>query len=165
QQPQQPQQEAPAAVRGSMPTSEKNHRGIPWTDLYREHGTDLAKKIKGIASRSLDYAMACRLRAMGYSDGEAVRILAHGREWTETVRRGSTPIGTWDQEVARVQKTVRDAYYTPAGDRDSGRLGPNAIKSAHRVESDYARTLRAQQPQPAQEPEQQKTRRRRSRGR
>ena len=162
---QQPQHAAPAAVRGSMPINEKNHRGIPWTDLYREHGADLAKRIKGITSRSLDYAMACRLRAMGYSDGEAVRILAHGREWTETVRRGTTPIGTWDQEVARAQGIVQSAYHTPDGDRDSGRLGFNAIKSANRVESDYARTLRAQQPQPAQEPEQQKTRRRRSRGR
>lgn len=165
-----PQQAAPAALSGSMPTGEKNHRGIPWTDLYREHGADLAEKIKGLKSRPLDYALACRLRAMGYSDGEATRILAHGREWTETVRRGSTPIGTWDQEVARVREIVRAAYNTPDGDRDSGRLGPNAIKSANRVESDYARALRAeqaaQQPAPDQnkEPEQ-KTRRRRSRGR
>ena len=158
----QPQQAAPA-VHGDMPTSEKNHRGIPWTDLYREHGTDLAKKIKGLASRSLDYAMACRLRAMGYPDGQAVRILAHGREWTETVRRGTTPMGTWDQEVARVREIVRAAYNTPDGDRDSGRLGPNAIKSANRVESDYARALRAQQPAPEQQPE--KPARRRSRGR
>lgn len=155
QQPAPQQQQAAPAVRGSIPTSEKNHRGIPWTDLYREHGADLAKRIKGLASRSLDYAIACRLRAMGYSDGEATRILAHGREWTETVRRGSTPIGTWEQEVARVREIVRDAYNTPAGDRDSGRLGPNAIKSANRVESDYARTL-PDQPKPA---------RRRSRGR
>lgn len=166
QQPQQPQQEAPAAVRGSMPTSEKNHRGIPWTDLYREHGADLAERIKGIASRPLDYALACRFRAMGYSDGEATRILAHGREWTETVRRGTTPIGTWDQEVARVRKIVQSAYNTPDGDRDSARLGENAIKAARRVETDYARTLRAQQPpQPAPDQQPKPARRRRSRGR
>lgn len=168
QQPAPQPQEAPVAIHGSMPTSERNHRGIPWTDLYREHGADLAKKIKGIASRSLDYAMACRLRAMGYSDGEATRILAHGREWTETVRRGTTPIGTWEQEVTRAQGIVRDAYNTPAGDRDSGRLGENAIKSARRVESDYARSIREEQAahQPAaDQPEQQKPARRRSRGR
>ena len=170
QQPAPQQHEAPAAVRGDIPTSEKNHRGIPWTDLYREHGADLAKRIKGIASRSLDYALACRLRAMGYSDGEATRILAHGREWTETVRRGTTPIGTWEQEVTRAQGIVRDAYNTPAGDRDSGRLGENAIKSARRVESDYARSIReeqaAHQPAPDQPEQQPKpARRRRSRGR
>lgn len=166
---QQPQHAAPLAIRGDMPTGEKNHRGIPWADLYAVHSIKLSDD-HSVHGRNLDYAVACRLRAIGYSDGEATRILAHGREWNDEIRHGDTPPQAWDQEVARAWTRVKEAYYTPDGDRDSGRLGINAIKAARRAESEWARTLRAeqaaqqQQQQPDQEPEK-PARRRRSRSR
>ena len=168
---QQPQHAAPAAIRGSMPTNENNARGIPWADLYAVHSIRLADD-HGVYGRNLDYAVACRLRAIGYSDGEAARIIAHGREWNDEIRHGDTPPQPWDQEVARAWTRVKEAYYTPDGDKAVARLGINAIKAARRAESEWARTLRAEQaaqqapPAPAQPEQQPKpARRRRSRGR
>lgn len=166
QQPAQPQ-EAPVAIKGNIPTSECNHKSIPWADLYAVHSVKLSDD-HGVHGRNLDYAVACRLRAIGYSDGEAVRIIAHGREWNDEIRHGDTPPQAWDQEVARAWTRVKEAYYTPDGDKAVARLGENAIKAARRAESEWARTLKAEQAahQPAaDQPEQQKPARRRSRGR
>lgn len=141
------QREAPLAVRGAVPTGENAPAGIEWTDVYGVHAFRIAERVPNLQGRNLDYAVACRLRAMGYSDGEAVRILAHGREWNDAIRHGDTPPQEWRQEIARAQNVVNSAYYTPAGDRDTGRLGENAVKAARRAEREYAKSIRDEQTQ------------------
>ena len=138
------QREAPVVVRGAIPQGENAPSGIPWADLYGVHGFKLAENF-GLKGRALDYAVACRLRAVGYSDGETTRILAHGREWNDEVRHGDTAPQAWEQEVIRAQGVVHAAYYTLAGDRDAGRLGENAVKAAKRWERDYAKNLQKEQ--------------------
>ena len=138
------EREVPVAVKGTIPTGEKAPNGIPWADLYGVHGFKLAENF-GLKGRALDYAVACRLRAVGYSDGETTRILAHGREWNDEVRHGDTAPQAWEQEVTRAQGVVHAAYYTQAGDRDAGRLGENAIKAAKRWERDYAKGQKEEQ--------------------
>lgn len=161
-------------VRGAIPDNETAPVGIPWADIYGVHGSDITQKISGLTGRNLDYAVACRLRAIGYSDGEVVRVLAHGREWNKNVRHGDTAPQAWNQEILRAQSVVQAAYYTPAGDRDAGRLGENAIKAAKRWEREYAKGLKDEaaaqaQAQEAQAQEEQtpttKPRRRRGRSR
>lgn len=142
--PAQERQEAPAVVKGAIPQGDTAPVGIQWADLYGVHGFKLAENF-GLKGRALDYAVACRLRAIGYSDGEATRILAHGREWNAEVRHGDTAPQAWEQEVIRAQGVVHAAYYTLAGDRDVGRLGENAVKAARRWERDYAKNLQEEQ--------------------
>lgn len=173
QQPAQQQQEREVpVVRGAIPQRDMAPVGISWANLYGIHGVHISEKVQGITGRQLDYAVACRLRGMGYSDGEAIRILAHGREWNKEVRHGDTAPQSWEQELLRAQAVVRAAYYTHSGDRDTSRLGDNAIKAAKRWERDCAKDLKeeaaqapaAQEKKP--EPEQTaKPRRRRGRSR
>lgn len=143
----QEQKEAPVAVRGAVPTGENAPSGIEWTDVYGVHAFHIAERVPGLTGRNLDYAVACRLRAMGYSDGETTRVIAHAREWNEAIRHGDTPPQVWEQELSRAQNVVNSAYRTQAGDRDAGRLGENAIKAARRAEREYAKSISIQEEQ------------------
>ncbi|WP_394027285.1 DNA-primase RepB domain-containing protein [Desulfovibrio falkowii] len=165
--PQHELREVPAPIRGNIPTNECNDKGIPWADLYAVHCRKLADDYN-VRGKSLDFAVACKLRALNYSDGQATRIIAHSREWNSEFRHGDTAPQTWEEELKRAwDEHIKEVYYTKNGDYHVSRLGPNAIKAAKRAESEWARTLKAQQPQqpvPDQEPEK-PARRRRSRGR
>lgn len=144
--PTQEQREAPA-VRGAIPQGDTAPVGIPWADVYGVHAFHLAERVPGLTGRNLDYAVSCRLRAMGYSDGEAVRTVAHAREWNDAIRHGDTAPQEWSMEIARAQGVVNSAYYSPSGDRDAGRLGENAVKAAKRAEREYAKSIRDEQTQ------------------
>lgn len=144
---QEPRQEAPVAVRGAIPTGENAPSGIEWTDVYGVHAFRIVERVPGLTGRNLDYAVSCRLRAMGYSDGEAVRVVSHSREWNDSIRYGDTPPQERNMEIARAQGVVNSAFYTQAGDRDAGRLGENAIKSAKRAEREYAKSINEEQVQ------------------
>ena len=111
------------------------------------HAFHIAERVPGLTGRNLDYAVSCRLRAMGYSDGEAVRTVAHAREWNDAIRHGDTAPQEWSMEIARAQGVVNSAYYSPSGDRDAGRLGKNAVKAAKRAEREYAKSIRDEQTQ------------------
>lgn len=147
-------QEAPVVVKGTIPQGDTAPVGIHWSEVYGVHAFHIAERVPGLTGRNLDYAVACRLRAMGYSDGEAARALVYAREWNEAVRHGDTNPQAWEQELSRAQSVVNSAYYTSAGDRDAGRLGENAVKAARRAEREYAKSLKDEQQEQTQEQEQ-----------
>ena len=116
--------------------------------------------------RRMDYAVACRLRVLGYDDGEAVKIISHARDWNSEIRHGDTPQQDATTEQNRAISTVLSAYHTEDGDKQYMRLLPK--KAAFQKEENRFIKLQgaetphlqhAEQDQPAQQTQRHRRRR------
>ncbi|MBT9749216.1 relaxase/mobilization nuclease domain-containing protein [Desulfovibrio desulfuricans] len=135
-------------IRSSIPTGTDSGRGVSWSDVYGITALAVANSMQRAgyavpAGRRLDYAVACRLRVLGYEDGEAVKILSHARDWNSEIRHGDTQTQDAATEQTRAISTVLSAYHTEEGDKQHMRLLPK--KAA--FQKDENRFIKLQQPE------------------
>ena len=114
-------------IRSSIPTSEDSGRGVTWSDLYGLTALAVSQSMQRAGyevpkGRRLDYAVACRLRVLGYDDGEATKILTYARDWNDEIRHGDTQTQDAQTEQTRAVSTVLSAYHTEEGDKQHARL-------------------------------------------
>ena len=159
-------------IRASIPTGEDSGRGISWSDTYGITALAVAQSMQraGYAvptGRRLDYAVACRLRVLGYDDGEAVKILSTARDWNSEIRHGDTDPQDAQTEQTRAVSTVLSAYHTEEGDKQHLRLLSKKAaflkdeKRFIKLQTEEAPTMQhAEQDQPAQQTPQRHRRRR-----
>lgn len=148
-------------IRTAIPTGTDSGRGVSWSDLYGITALAVAQSMQRAgyavpAGRRMDYAVACRLRVLGYDDGEATKILTYAREWNDEIRHGDTDPQDAKTEQTRAISTILSAYHTEDGDKQFNRLLPK--KAAFKKEENHFIKLQteeltmhqAAQDQPAQ---------------
>ena len=159
------------AIRTAIPAGDDSGRGVTWSDVYGITALAVSQSMQRAhyevpTGRRMDYAVACRLRVLGYDDGEATKILSHAREWNDEIRHGDTQTQDATTEQNRATSTVLSAYHTEEGDKQHMRLLPK--KAA--FQKDENRFIKLQQPEESHlqnaaqdQPAQQDTRRPRRR--
>ena len=156
-------------IRATIPTTTESGRGLSWSETYAATAVAVTQSMRRAGyevptGRRMDYAVACRLRVMGYDDGEATKILTLAREWNEDFRHGDTAPQDAQTEQTRAISTVLSAYHTEEGDKQHARLLPK--KAAFLKEENGFIKLKAEENQQnaaQDQPVQQTTRHRRRR--
>lgn len=137
-------------IRAAIPTTVDSGRGVTWSDVYGITALAVAESMQRAGyevprGRRMDYAVACRLRILGYDDGEAVKIISHARDWNSEIRHGDTPQQDATTEQNRAISTVLSAYHAEDGDKQYARLLPK--KAAFlKDESRFIKLQRADEP-------------------
>jgi len=116
-------------IRATIPTTTESGRGLSWSETYAATAVAVTQSMKRAGyevptGRRMDYTVACRLRVLGYDDGEAVKVLSTAREWNEDFRHGDTAPQDAQTEQTRAVSTVLSAYHTEEGDKQYTRLMP-----------------------------------------
>lgn len=112
-----------------LPQGEFSKSGMKYRDWYGTTAAeiliacDFAKKPRP-EGRSLDFEVAIRMRAIGYSQEEVARAISHAYEWQELRNRPeSNSTGkTWQSEAGYGEEQARCAFETKGADEKVKRL-------------------------------------------